>query len=96
MDTSTAEVVEGALSADVAGDSLKDINFILDRLQSCITEVQKGTEKDLNQLAEVLQELTIINERYDGIENSNNILNNEINKMDGKISDIRNKMNKYM
>lgn len=96
MDTSTAEVVEGALSADVAGDSLKDINFILDRLQSCITEVQKGTEKDLNQLTEVLQELTIINERYDGIENSNNILNNEINKMDGKISDIRNKMNKYM
>lgn len=96
MDTSTAEVVEGALSADVAGESLKDINFILDRLQNCITEVQKDTEKDLNQLTEVLQEITIMNERYDGIENSNNILNNEINKMDSKISDIKYKMNKFM
>ncbi len=96
MDTSTAEVVEGALSADVAGESLKDINFILDRLQNCINEVQKGTEKDLNQLTEVLQELTIINERYDGIESSNDVLNNEINKMDGKISDIKNKMNRFM
>lgn len=96
MDTSTAEVVEGALSADVAGESLKDINFILDRLQNCINEVQKGTEKDLNQLTEVLQELTIINERYDGIENSNDVLNNEINRMDGKISDIKHKMNRFM
>lgn len=88
MDISTTEVVEGALSADIAGESLKDINFILDRLQTCITDVYKGAEKELNQLNDVLQDITIMNERYEGAENNNNTLSNEINKIDGKIHDI--------
>jgi len=88
MESSSAEVVESSISAEVAGESLKEINMILERLQSRILEVYKGSEKELAQLTDVLYEITQVNERYEKQELANNDLVSNINKADSKISGI--------
>lgn len=88
VETSTAEVVEGAFSADVAGDSLKEINFILDRLQTRVVEVYNGAEKELNQLTTVFQDITMLSEKYNTSENNNNKVISGINSIQNRVNEI--------
>lgn len=88
MESSSADVVESSMSAEAAGESLKEINLILERLQGRISEVYKGSEKELAQLTEVLNEITIVNERHEKQELINNELVTNITKADNKIGGI--------
>lgn len=88
MESSSADVVESSMSAEAAGESLKEINLILERLQGRILEVYKGSEKELTQLTEVLKEITLVNERHEKQEAVNDDLVSNITKADNKISGI--------
>lgn len=88
MESSSADVVESSMSAEAAGESLKEINLILERLQGRILEVYKGSEKELTQLTEVLNEITLVNERHEKQEAMNDDLVSNITKADNKISGI--------
>ncbi|MDI6977650.1 methyl-accepting chemotaxis protein [Serratia sp. Se-RSBMAAmG] len=88
MESSSADVVESSMSAEAAGESLKEINLILERLQGRILEVYKGSEKELTQLTEVLNEITLVNERHEKQEAVNDDLVSNITKADNKISGI--------
>jgi len=88
MESSSADVVESSMSAEAAGESLKEINLILERLQGRILEVYKGSEKELTQLTDVLNEITLVNERHEKQEAVNDDLVSNITKADNKISGI--------
>lgn len=88
MESSSADVVESSMSAEAAGESLKEINLILERLLGRILEVYKGSEKELTQLTEVLKEITLVNERHEKQGAVNDDLVSNITKADNKISGI--------
>lgn len=88
MESSSADVVESSMSAEAAGESLKEINLILERLLGRISEVYKGSEKELTQLTEVLKEITLVNERHEKQGAVNDDLVSNITKADNKISGI--------